>query len=307
MGFNYDSYSGYSDHKRYIIKCFLAEMFGTFMLVLIGESSVAQTVLTQKDVEVTVKDPANPGVTLGTFTTKREGLNTFLQIQLGHCVGVTVGVYVSAGVSGGHINPAVTLAMATIGRLPWKKVLPYMAGQFLGGFLACPLIYAVYRRPVDEAGENAMGIWATAPHPFTTTGMAIGDQIISVFVLLVIILALTDSKNLPANGGCVPLCVGVGVFAIGLAFGSIAGFALNPARDFSPRIFEGILLGNLPFQRREQVPYYFWIPALVPFLGGILGAFAYVFVIEIHHPIRKVSCPVPPRKVSFCVTPKIIE
>ena len=61
-------------------------MFGTFMLVLIGESSVAQTVLTQKDVEVTVKDPANPGVTLGTFTTKREGLNTFLQIQLGHCV-----------------------------------------------------------------------------------------------------------------------------------------------------------------------------------------------------------------------------
>jgi len=267
------------------IRCFLAELFGTFMLTLLIDGSVAQLVLTKKDkvvVEILKTDNGSTQ-TVGTFTRNEEGLNTFLTIQLAHMVALTFGIFISGGVSGGHVNPAVTLAMALIGRLKWGKVPFYVVGQFLGGFLSAPVIYGVYYAAIRDKGLGAMGIWATGPYEFTTVGMAIGCSIIATFILVTAIMAVTDQKNLPAPPGMVPICVGLAAMASGIGYG-FNGFALNPARDFAPRIFEAILFGSVPFRKRGQVDYFFWIPGLVPFLGAILAAGVYLLLIELHHP-----------------------
>lgn len=275
--------------RNELARLFLAELFGTFILVTLIDSSIAQKVLTETKDVITIKD--GNGTITGTFTQFHEGLNTFLGIQLGHFVGITFGIFVCGGVSGGHINPAVTLAMAIIGRLEWKKVPAYMAGQFLGAFIACPIIYAIYVNGVTELharGGSAMGVWATGPYGFATAGMAIGDQIFGTAILLIVIMAVTDKRNIDVPASTVPFCVGLAVFAVGLGFGTNAGFALNPARDFAPRIFESFIYASDPFTRGGLTPYYFWIPALIPFVGAVAGALVYLLLIELHHPAPKI-------------------
>lgn len=265
------------------VRCFLAELFGTFMLTLLIDGSVAQTVLTKSTKNVTLKDLN--GTTIGTFEQSQEGLNVFLSIQLAHLVGLAFGIFVSGGVSGGHINPAVTLAMAIIGRLPWSRVPFYILGQMIGGFLSAPVIYGVYYEAIAANELGAMGIWATGPYEFTTTGMAIGCSIIATFILVTAIMAVTDQKNMPAPPAMIPIVVGLAAMASGLGYG-FNGFALNPARDFGPRIFESFLsgIGSTTFRKRHLVPYFFWIPALIPFLGAILAALVYILLVELHHP-----------------------
>jgi MIP family channel proteins len=275
--------------RNELARLFLAEGFGTFILVTLIDASIAQKVLTETKDVIIIKD-ANGTVT-GTFTQFHEGLNTFLGVQLAHFVGILFGIFVCGGISGGHINPAVTLAMAIIGRLEWRKVPAYMAGQFIGAFLACPIIYAIYRNGVTELharGGSAMGVWATGPYSFTTHGMAIGDQIFGTAILLIVIMAVTDKKNIDVPQSMVPFCVGLAVFAVGLGFGTNAGFCLNPARDFAPRIFETFLYASKPFTRGALTPHYFWIPALVPFVGAVAGALVYLLLIELHHPLPKI-------------------
>jgi len=248
------------------VRCLLAEMLGTFLLVAFGDGSVAQHV-----------------------TTGLKGglpLNTYLGIQWGFFCGIAFGVYASGGVSGGHINPAVTLAMAIIGRLEWYLVPFYFLGQYLGAFIASVLIYAIYYGGLTMKNLNTYelvgGIWATKPGgDFTTTEMALGDQIFGGFLLVVCVMALTDSKNMGPHKGLVPILVGFVVFGVGLSFGTNAGFAINPARDFGPRIFEAIIFGAKTFTNGD---YYFWIPIVGPHIGAVLGALIYIFMIEMHHP-----------------------
>jgi len=269
------------------IRCFLAELFGTFMLTLLIDGSVAQMVVTRKNDAVVkiVRGENGTTTTVGTFQRNEEGLNTFLQIQIAHLCALTFGIFISGGISGGHINPAVTLAMAIIGRLNWGKVPFYVSAQFLGAFLSAPIIYGVYYEPMKELGIGIIGIFGTRPHDSTTVGMAIGCSIIATFILVTGIMAVTDQRNLPASPGNVPFSVGLAAMASGISFG-INGFALNPARDFAPRIFEAIMLGSPPFRKLGQVDFFFWIPGLVPFLGAIVAAGAYILLIELHHPVE---------------------
>jgi len=249
-------------------------MLGTFLLIAFGDGSVAQAVTSK----------AKTG----------SALNEYLGIQWGFFCGIAFGVYACGGISGGHINPAVTLAMAIIGRLKWYLVPFYFIGQYLGAFLASVLIYAIYYGGLTLPGKDGYdamgGIWATKPFSFTTTEMALGDQIFGAFLLVVCVMALTDPKNMGPHKGLIPILVGFVVFGVGLSFGTNAGFAINPARDFGPRIFEAIIYGADTFSNGN---YYFWIPIVGPHIGAILGALVYIFVIEMHHPIDtgKMSIP----------------
>jgi len=258
--------------KNFAVRVLLAEMLGTFLLVAFGDGSVAQMVTSK-------------------------GLNTYLSVNWGFFCGIAFGVYACGGVSGGHINPAVTLAMAIIGRCEWYLVPFYFVGQYLGAFIASVLIYLIYYGGLHTADgsldtyKNIGGIWATKPFSFTTTEMALGDQIFGAFLLVVCVMALTDSKNMGPHKGLVPILVGFVVFGVGLSFGTNAGFAINPARDFGPRLFEAILFGAETFSSPKGM-YYFWVPIIGPHIGAVLGALIYIFMIEMHHPYT-------PPKTSF--------
>lgn len=252
--------------RNVAVRCMLAEMLGTFLLVSFGDGSVAQM--------VTTKD-AN-GV----------GLNSYLSVNWGFFCGISFGVYACGGISGGHINPAVTLAMAIIGRLEWYKVPFYFLGQYIGAFLASVLIYCIYLGGLKGDFASDGGIWATQRGAFTTTGMAFGDQIFGAFLLVVCVMALTDSKNMGPHKGLLPILVGFVVFGVGLSFGTNAGFAINPARDFGPRLLEAIVYGGETFSKGD---YYFWIPILGPHIGAILGAIVYIFFVEMHHPSEELT------------------
>jgi len=256
--------------KSLAVRCLLAEMLGTFLLVAFGDGSVAQLVTTGVN-------GAAP-------------LNTYLSVNWGFFCGIAFGVYACGGISGGHINPAVTLAMAVIGRLKWYMVPFYFIGQYLGAFLASVLVFAIYSGGLGKTYAEAGGIWATKPFSYTSTEMAFGDQIFGGFLLVVCVMALTDPKNMGPHKGLIPILVGFVVFGVGLSFGTNAGFAINPARDFAPRIFEAIVYGSETF---KQGSYYFWIPILGPHIGAILGALIYIFLIEMHHPITSPTMTIP--------------
>src|SRR5204862_2683628 len=160
---------------------------------------------------------------------------------------VTMGCYVSAGVTGAHLNPAVTLALAVHRRFPWGKVAPYTLAQMVGAFVASAVVYATYREALAAfdggvrqiAGvQGTAGIWATYPQPFLSTfpGGFI-DQVVGTALLVGVIFGVTDSRNSPAPAGVVPVVVGLLVLAIGASFGYNSGYAINPARDFGPRLF----------------------------------------------------------------------
>lgn len=190
---------------------FLAEMWGTFFLVLIGDGSIAQ---------------------------KTMGVTQFDSVALGYGLALMVGILVSGGVSGGHLNPAVTLSMACLRKCRWIQVPIYMIAQYIGAFLAASVLFGIYADGINLNGGRTIlnaGIFASYPasDEITTTTLVF-DQILGTAILVVIILAVTDSKNMKVPSGLVPLLIGLGLTAIHLSFAYNAGCAVNPARDFSP-------------------------------------------------------------------------
>jgi len=286
--------------KNEIAREFLAEFLGTFILIVMGDGAVAQMVL--------ANDPK---------------MSTFLSVNFGYAMAVALGVYVCGGVSGGHINPAVTLVMAVIGRLKWKKVPVYMIGQYLGAFLGAAVVFGVYhdlivshaKGELTVTGEVATaGIFATYPNGKVSTGTALGDQILGTALLLIFVMALTDGNNSGPHKGFVPLLVGLSVLAIGLSFGINAGYAINPARDLGPRLFTlaagygtetftAFSTDSGPSKRSSSLngttgdgdgngdgdgdtaaSFYFWVPIVGPHLGAFIGVFVYLIFIENHWP-----------------------
>jgi MIP family channel proteins len=241
----------------------LAEFFGTFILIVFGVGVVAQTVLS------------------------RGAAGSPLAINIAWGLAVTMGCYVSAGVTGAHLNPAVTLALAAHRRFPWRKVLPYSIAQLTGAFVASAVVFATYHEALTafDGGvrqvlgpQGTAGIWATYPQPFLSVfpGGVI-DQIVGTALLVAGIFGITDSRNSPAPAGLVPVVVGLLVLLIGATFGFNSGYAINPARDFGPRLFTFVAGWGTDVFRAGQS--WWWVPILGPLAGGVLGGWAYDFFI----------------------------
>ena len=220
----------------------------------------------------------------------------WLLITWGWAIAVTLGVYVAGGVSGAHLNPAVTLALAIKRGFPWSKVVPYVSAQMLGAFAGAALVFLNYRDAIASyerahgvvrgmlggAGDSTVtfSIFATFPAPYYGTSV-IGpliDQVVGTMFLMILIFALTDTLNQPPKANLAPFLVGLVVAAIGMSFGANAGYAINPARDLGPRLFAWMAgWGKVAL---PGVNSYFWIPIVGPLAGGILGAFIYDFFIH---------------------------
>jgi len=253
------------------LRHFLAEFLGTFCLVLIGDGAVAQWALS------------------GALGGNKGG--DFIHVSFGYGLALMVGICVSGGVSGGHLNPAVTLAMAVMKKLRWAQLPVYWAGQYLGAFVASLVLWGNYADAIAAAspeGDNTImdtaGIFASYPS-FPTETVALytlaADQILGTFLLLIIIFSVTDEHNMNISGSLVPLTIGLGLTVIHLSFGLNAGAAINPARDFSPRLFTLIAGWDESFSAAD---YWFWIPLLLPHVGAVLAAGTYAIMISAHHP-----------------------
>jgi glycerol uptake facilitator protein len=254
----------------------LSELLGTFVLICFGDGVVAMAVAALNQ--------------SGRGTEIFAASGDWLLIGWGWGFAVTFGVYVAGGISGAHINPAVTLAFAVRRGFPWRKVPGYMAAQVVGAFLGALLVYIVYKGAIDSderahditRGDpdslTTFSIFATFPAKYFATWVGpFIDQIVGTAFLVAFVFALVDEFNQPVRANLAPLLVGFVVVAIGISFGANAGYAINPARDFGPRLFaliagwgEVAIPGNY-----SNVSTYLWIPIVGPFVGGLIGAFVY--------------------------------
>lgn len=238
-----------------------AEFAGTLILILFGVGVVAQVIA--------------GGPALGDHDS----------ISWAWGLGVTLGVYVTARISGGHINPAVTVALALFKGFPWRKVLPFCFAQTLGAFVAALIVRWDYTEILHKFDPGltlkSQFVFSTLPGngslPVGTWG-AFRDQVIGTAILLFLVLALTDVRNAPPLANLAPLIIGLVVVAIGMAFGSDAGYAINPARDFGPRLAQ-FLTGYESAWRDQYGNFYFWVPIAGPLIGGPLGAGLYILLI----------------------------
>lgn len=240
-----------------------AEFLGTIVLILFGTGVVAM---------VALFPTRNPGETIhGGFT----------NITLGWGLGVTMGIYIAGKISGAHLNPAVTLAFAVFRKFPWSKVVPYTFAQTAGAFVAAALVFWNYLpafHRVDPQLENTAGIFTTFPAFPDLPQAGFLDQWIGTALLVLLIFAITDEFNMPPGANLVPLMIGLVVVAIGMSFGGMHGYAINPARDFGPRLFTVVAgFRNNGLTDGSRV---WWIPVAGPLLGGLTGAAVYDFGIR---------------------------
>jgi glycerol uptake facilitator protein len=255
----------------------IGEFFGTMVLILFGDGVVATVFLY-----------AN----IGANGASTPFANEWIVIILGWGLAVMLGIYVAGAISGAHINPAVTLALAATGRHPWRKVLPYWGAQVLGAFVAGGILYFVYQGALVHAlavnkltigqiaqpvtGNGYGWIFYTFPKAFVGTFGAFGDEFLGTALLVGMILAIVDARNQPVQSNLNPLIIGLLIVAIGASFGLNTGYAINPARDFGPRLWIALVSGGASLSADN---YYFWIPIVGPLTGGVVGAFIYDYTI----------------------------
>jgi glycerol uptake facilitator protein len=259
----------------------LAEFLGTFVLISFGCGVVAMAVA------------ALPGSgRAATPTTIFLAAGDWLLITWGWAFAVMLGVYVAGGVSGAHLNPAVTLAMAVRRGFSWAKVVPYWCAQVIGALTGAALVYLVYHNAIDTFDQTVTGpkvnghtnttfsIFATFPAPYfhgSVWGPLI-DQIAGTAFLLMLIAAILDLRNQAVKANLAPLIVGLVVAAIGMSYGANAGYAINPARDFGPRLFTYAAgWDSLAFPGSVSGAFsaYWWIPIVGPLIGGVIGILVY--------------------------------
>src|SRR5881397_2257271 len=192
-------------------------------------------------------------------------------------IAVTVAVYAVASFSGAHLNPAVTIGLASIGKFAWAKVPVYIAAQLLGALLGAAIVWLAYlpHWPVTESPAAKLAVFCTAPAIRKTTANLL-TEVIGTFVLVLGVLAILTPKILnPAygwDGGFGPFLVGILVWAIGLSLGGPTGYAINPARDLGPRLAHAVL----PVAGKGNSDWgYAWIPIAGPVIGGLIAAFLY--------------------------------
>lgn len=249
----------------------LAEFLGTLVLIMFGNGVVAMVKLFGDDI---------PGqVVKGGYT----------NITIAWGLAVTMGIYIAGRISGAHLNPAVTLAVALFRGFEWRRVLPYTVAQTAGAFVAAALVFWNYRPAflhADPTLDHTAGIFTTFPAFPEQLSAGLLDQVIGTALLLLMIFAITDERNLPAPK-LAPLLIGLVVVVIGMAFGGMHGYAINPARDFGPRLFTVVAgFRNNGLTDGKMV---FWVPIAGPLIGGVLGAAAWQYVIRPFLPAAELS------------------
>jgi glycerol uptake facilitator protein len=244
----------------------MAEFFGTFILILLGDGVVANVGLAPR--------LAAPAYNWNT-------------IIFGWGFAVMVAVYVAGGVSGAHINPAVTIALAVKRGFPWGKVLPYIVAQIAGAFVGALAVYLVYMEGLQAAGMP--NVWCTGPGALFGTAFWGGEgaastgsysilnasiaEFFGTMVLLWGIMGIGDTKQ---SAGWGALLVGLVVASVGLSLGGPSGYSINPARDFGPRLF-GTLVGT---KGLWEGLYWLIPPFLVPAFSGAVGVILYDIFIK---------------------------
>jgi glycerol uptake facilitator protein len=219
----------------------------------------------------------------------------WLLIAWGWGLAVALGVYVAGGVTGAHLNPAVTFANALRRGFPWSKVLPYCAAQLVGAFVGAALVYTNYHDAINsyEAAHHIVrgtadsvttfSIFATFPAPYFSNWFGpFLDEVIGTGLLVCVLFGLTDERNQPPKANLAPFIVGLVVVAIGISFGANSGYAINPARDLGPRLLtwiEGWGKVAVPGDY-GNVNSYMWIPIVGPLVGAAIGAVVYDFFIR---------------------------
>ena len=233
----------------------LAEVIGTMILIVLGDGVVANVVLSRT----------------------KGNSSGWIVITTGWALGVTIAVYSVGSISGAHLNPAVTIGLASIGKFPWADVPLYIAAQILGGFLGAVIVWLTYLPHWDVTADPGakLAVFCTGP-AIRKPATNIVSEAVGTFVLVLALLAVLSPANLQPGSdlakGVGPLLVGVIVWAIGLSLGGQTGYAINPARDLGPRIAHAVL----PIPGKGTSDWgYSWVPIFGPILGGVLGAVFY--------------------------------
>ena len=231
----------------------LAEAIGTFILILFGCG-------------------VNAGISLNkSFSNKSS--NSWIVGTIGWGLAVTLGVYASGQVSGGHINPAVTIGLLSNGEMELSLALKYLTGQVMGAFIGALIIYFHYLPHWDKTDDKKtkLGVFSTSP-AIDSKWSNLLSETVGTFALLFGLMFI-GTNNFAE--GLNPIVVGSLVCAIGISLGGTTGYAINPVRDFIPRLAHSIL----PIKGKGDSNWsYSWIPVLGPILGGILGVNAYEFL-----------------------------
>lgn len=212
-------------------------------------------------------------------------------------IGVSMAIYMSAGVSGAHLNPAVTLALAAFYDFDKRRVVPYIIAQIAGAFCAVALIYVMYS-DLFAAAEAAQGIvrgetvgfagvFSTYPHPNISIALAFFVELVITAVLMSTILAIGDDQNGMLNKAMAPLLIGLLIAVLGGATGPLTGFAMNPARDFGPKLFAFLAgWGEIALTGGRDIPY-FLVPIFGPICGALIGAWGYKNLIHKNLPTKE--------------------
>ncbi|PSU83001.1 MIP/aquaporin family protein [Photobacterium phosphoreum] len=266
-----------SNPNALVGECF-AEFIGTGLLIFFGVGCVAAMKLT--------------GAEFSQW-----------EISIMWGLGVAIAIYVTAGVSGAHLNPAVTIALASFHGFNKRKVLPYIMAQLLGAFASAALIYGLYGNLFHdyEASHNIVrgtvasldtaSIFSTYPNPSLSFGGAFAVEFTITAILMFTILAIADDKNGAPRGAMGPLLIGLVVALIGGSLGPLTGFAMNPARDFGPKLltfFAG--WDTIALTGGKNIPY-FIVPILAPICGALFGGWAYPKLLGIYLPGNKCTLP----------------
>lgn len=233
------------------MSAFMAELVGTAIILLFGGGVVA-------------------GVVLNKTKSQNSG---WIVITVAWAIGVTLGIFASGPISGAHLNPAVTIALATIGKFDWALVPSYIAAQFLGAMIAVTLVWLAYKDHFDATEDKGakLAVFSTGP-AIRNTMSNFMTEFVATFVLMFVILAIGTTKF---TEGLTPMAVGLLILGLGLSFGGPTGYALNPARDLGPRIMHMLL----PISNKGDCDWsYAWIPVVAPICGAVVAALTYTTI-----------------------------